>query len=126
MKQSMHVGPAITMFPCPRPATWFRLIKKSATPITTNLSSISDEIRDGVVLIKQACFRPIVEGRGRDMGPLVGPTGIRSLWLAAGHDSWGIQNGLAIGLVMSEMLFEGKARSAGVTSLDPRRVLSVP
>ncbi len=40
--------------------------------IYKDVSSISSEIRDVEVLIKQACYRPIVVGRKREIGPLVG------------------------------------------------------
>ncbi len=119
-------GPSDDDVPLPETSDLVQVNQEVCDIIYNDISSISDEIRDGEVLIKQACYRPIVQGRSRDIGPLVGPTGIKSLWLAAGHDSWGIQNGPATGMVMSEMLFEGKARSAEVTSLDPRRMLNVP
>ena len=40
--------------------------------------------------------------------------------MATGHTCWGIQNSCATGKVMSEFVFEGKARSAGVKACDPR------
>ena len=119
-------GPSDEDVPLPETSDLVQVNQEVCDTIYNEISSISDEIRDGEVLSKQACYRPIVQGRNRDIGPLVGPTGIQSLWLAAGHDSWGIQNGPATGMVMSEMLFEGKVRSADVTSLDPRRMLNVP
>ena len=80
-------------------------------------ASFSDEMRDGEVLVRQACYLPQVEYGG---GPLVGPTRTRGVWLASGHTCWGIQNGPATGKLMSEFIFEGKARSANCSSLDPR------
>lgn len=119
-------GPSDEDIPLPETSDLVQVNQEVCDTIYNDISSISNEIRDGEVLIKQACYRPIVQGRSRDIGPLVGPTGIQSLWLAAGHDSWGIQNGPATGKVMSEMLLEGEARSADVTSLDPRKVLNGP
>ena len=85
------------------------------------VSSISDELRDGEVLARQACYLPSVEaGSG---GPLIGKTGIEGLLLATGHTCWGIQNGPATGKLMSEFVFDGKAKSASIGSLDPRKVL---
>lgn len=81
-------------------------------------ASFSDEMRDGEVLIRQACYLPQVEYGG---GPLVGPTRTKGVWLAAGHTCWGIQNGPGTGKLMSEYVFEGKAKSADIVSLDPRR-----
>lgn len=119
-------GPSDDDVPLPETSDLVHVNQEVCDTIYKDISSISHEIREGEVLVKQACYRPIVQGRKRDIGPLVGPTGIRSLWLAAGHDSWGIQNGPATGKVMSELLLEGEVRSADVSSLDPRKVLDVP
>ena len=83
-------------------------------------SAFSDEMRDGEVLVRQACYLPIVSTGG---GPLVGPTESKGVWIATGHTCWGIQNGPATGKLMSEFIFDGKAKSANVNGLDPRRVL---
>ena len=83
-------------------------------------ASFSDEMRDGTVLVRQACYLPLVETGG---GPLVGKTNTKGVYLAAGHTCWGIQNGPGTGMVMSEFVFDGSASSANVTSLDPRKVI---
>lgn len=84
------------------------------------VSSISDELRDGEVTARQACYLPTVESGG---GPLVGPTGYDGVWLATGHTCWGIQNGPGTGKLMSEFVMDGEAGSAKIGGLDPRRVL---
>lgn len=84
------------------------------------VSSISTPLRQGAILARQACYLPSVSTGG---GPLIGETGIRGLLLATGHTCWGIQNSCATGKLMSEFVFEGKAKSANVASLDPRRFL---
>lgn len=38
----------------------------------------------------------------------------------AGHTCWGIQNGPATGLLISEFVFDGAVKSAKIDSLDPR------
>jgi glycine/D-amino acid oxidase-like deaminating enzyme len=83
-------------------------------------ASFSDEMRDGEVLVRQACYLPLVSRGG---GPLVGKTESKGVWIAAGHTCWGICNGPATGKLMSEMIFDGKAVSSNVASLDPRRVM---
>ncbi|KAK5172546.1 uncharacterized protein LTR77_002666 [Saxophila tyrrhenica] len=89
--------------------------------IVDHVSSISDELRDGEVTARQACYLPNVNaGSG---GPLVGRTGVEGLWMAAGHTCWGIQNGPGTGKLVSEFVFEGEAKSAKVKGLDPRNVL---
>ncbi|KAL8925709.1 MAG: hypothetical protein Q9208_003392 [Pyrenodesmia sp. 3 TL-2023] len=85
------------------------------------VSSVSDELRDGEVTVRQACYLPNVEATSA--GPLIGQTGVKGLLLAAGHTCWGIQNGPATGKLMSEFLFDGRAMSASIGSLDPRKVI---
>ena len=117
-------GPSDDEVPLPETSDLVDVNKEVCDTIYRDISSISNEIRDGEVLIRQACYRPIVQGRNRAIGPLVGPTFTKNLWLAAGHDSWGIQNGPATGKVLSNMLFEGERRDADVSSLDPRHMLA--
>ena len=40
----------------------------------------------------------------------------------AGHSCWGILNGPATGLVMAELIAEGKASSVDIRRLDPQRL----
>lgn len=42
--------------------------------------------------------------------------------LSAGHSCWGILNGPATGLVMAELIAEGKASSVDIRKLDPQRL----
>lgn len=90
--------------------------------IVDHVSSISDELRDGEVLVRQACYLPNVQSRF-SQGPLIGQTGVKGVILAAGHTCWGIQNGPGTGKIVSEFVFEGEAKSAKIASLDPRHVL---
>lgn len=85
--------------------------------IVEHVGSISEELRNGEVTARQACYLPTVDGDG---GPLIGETGVKGLLIAAGHSCWGIQNAPATGKLMSEMIWEGKATSANIKSLDPR------
>lgn len=90
-----------------------------------NLAIVSPGLAKGQVLIEQACFRPIVKVEGRDpeLGPLLGFTGIKGFILAAGHNQWGIHNSPITGKIISELVFEGRARSADISELDPRSFL---
>ncbi|RMZ15443.1 hypothetical protein D0862_01674 [Hortaea werneckii] len=90
--------------------------------ITQALSSVSPPLRDGQVLARQACYKPQIRAHedGEEVGPMVGLLpGMRGIWLATGHDEWGMSNSAGTGVVMSEMVFEGEAKSAEVGSLDP-------
>lgn len=86
--------------------------------IVDQVSSISEELRDGQVTARQACYLPNVNRGG---GPLVGRTSVKGLLMGAGHTCWGIQNGPATGKLLSELVFDGEVKSADIASLDPRK-----
>ncbi|KIW70842.1 hypothetical protein PV04_03079 [Phialophora macrospora] len=104
----------------PRSAADVEVDDSRCQDIVDYCASFSDELRDGHVLVRQACYLPQVETGG---GPLVGRTNTPGVFIAAGHTCWGIQNGPGTGKVMSEFVFDGKAGSANVGGLDPRKVL---
>lgn len=114
-------GEGDTLVPLPATSADVETDPARCQDIVDQVTAISDELREGEVLVRQACYLPNVDGRSA--GPLVGPTGTRGLWLAAGHTCWGINNGPGTGKLMAEFVFEGEAKSAKVGSLDPRRVL---
>lgn len=113
-------GEGDRLVPLPKTAADVTVDEKRCQDVIDYVSSVSDELRDGKVLTRQACYLPQVDGGG---GPLIGPTNKKGLWLAAGHTCWGIQNGPGTGKLMSEFVMDGEASSAKVSSLDPRRVL---
>jgi glycine/D-amino acid oxidase-like deaminating enzyme len=100
-------------------------VEQKLEDVLTAIGSVSQEIYEGETVVKQACYKPQIRPHEEDeeVGPMVGPVGSKGLWLATGHDEWGIQNGPGTGLLMSEMIFEGKARSADTSSLDPKHFL---
>lgn len=114
-------GEGDTLIPLPKSTEEVETNMERCQDIIDYVSSISDELRDGTVTAKQACYLPHVEA-GTE-GPLIGPTGVKGLLLAAGHSCWGIQNGPATGKLISELIFDGKALSANIESLDPRKLL---
>lgn len=99
-------GPSDDNVPLPPTSDLVEVDKTVCETVYKDISSISQEIHNGEVLVQQACYQPIVVGRRREIGPLVGPNKKKGLWLAAGHDSWSIQNGPASGKVMAEIIFE--------------------
>lgn len=111
-------GEGDTLIPLPTTSDLVQCDEHKCQEIIDYCGSISDHMRDGEVLVKQACYLPSVSFGG---GPMIGRTKTEGLWVAAGHTCWGIQNSCATGKVMSEFLFEGKAKSANVASLDPRK-----
>lgn len=80
----------------------------------------------GEPMVKQACYKPQLKphGEGQEVGPAVGPVrGVKGLWVATGHDEWGVSNGPGTGLVMAEWLLEGEPKSlvGDGSVLDPMR-----
>lgn len=114
-------GEGDTLVPLPKTTADVETDDARCQDIVDYVSSISDELRDGEVTIRQACYLPHVEAGSS--GPLIGETDVKGLLMAAGHTCWGIQNGPATGKLMSEFIFDGKATSANIGSLDPRKVL---
>ena len=85
--------------------------------IIDHVGSISDELRDGEITARQACYLPQVSVGG---GPIIGETSVKGLVIAAGHTCWGIQNSAATGKLVSEIVFDGAAKSAKIAQLDPK------
>ena len=114
-------GEGDTFVPLPETTADVETDDARCQDIIDYVSSISDEMRDGEVTARQACYLPNVQAASG--GPLIGETGVKGLLLAAGHTCWGIQNGPGTGKLISEFVFDGRAKSASVGNLDPRKVL---
>ncbi|KAH8663999.1 FAD dependent oxidoreductase, partial [Xylariales sp. PMI_506] len=84
------------------------------------LGTVSPVLGPAAVSARQACYIPRHMRGDEEMSPLVGPTLAGGLWMAAGHTCWGIQNGPGTGKLISEFIFDGAARSADISELDPR------
>lgn len=106
--------------PLPKTTADVQVDQQRCQNIVDQVGSVSDELRNGEVRACQACYLPNVSAGG---GPLIGHTGIKGLYLAAGHTCWGIQNAPGTGKLISEFVFDGKAKSANIRSLDPRNFL---
>ena len=115
-------GEGDTLVPLPATTADVETDPQRTAEIVQQVGAVSDELRGGQVLVRQACYLPQVE-HARVSGPLVGLTPTAGLVLAAGHTCWGIQNGPGTGKLVSEFVFEGAAKSAKVGALDPRQVL---
>ena len=113
-------GEGDTLVPLPPLSSDVQVDQSRCEDIVDYVSSISDELKDGEVTARQACYLPQVSVGG---GPMIGETGIKGLLMAAGHTCWGIQNGPGTGKLISEFVFDGRAKSAGIGNLDPRKFL---
>ena len=109
-------GEGDQLVPLPKTTAEVETDDSRCQDIINYVSSISEELRDGEVTARQACYLP--QG-----GPFIGETGIKGLLLASGHTCWGICNAPGTGKLMSEIVFDGRAKSANIDNLDPRTVL---
>jgi len=93
--------------------------------IFDQLASISDQLAEGTVIIKQACFLPTVTRSG-DSGPIIGEaTSIaKGLVIATGHTCWGICNAPGTAKAICELVMEGKIRCADLGKFHPSRFLT--
>ncbi|AAW41882.1 cytoplasm protein, putative [Cryptococcus deneoformans JEC21] len=81
-----------------------------------SLSPVFTLERGAEVISEQACYLPIAD-RGR---PLIGKVrGVEGVYVGSGLSCWGITQGPGTGKVLSEMILEGKAKSADVSKLAP-------
>ncbi|KAI8960476.1 FAD dependent oxidoreductase [Daldinia sp. FL1419] len=111
-------GPTDDMVELPLTAAEVEVDVARCEDIIYQLSGISDDLgKNGEVLAKQACYLP--QG-----GPYIGPVGnTKGLIVAAGHTCWGIQNAPATGKLVSEIILDGKPKSAKLGGCDPALVL---
>ncbi|KAH7392824.1 FAD dependent oxidoreductase [Pyrenochaeta sp. MPI-SDFR-AT-0127] len=111
-------GEGDQLIPLPKSTDLVQIDDAKCQDIIDHVSSISEELRDGEVTARQACYLPNVSRGG---GPLIGETTVKGLLLGAGHTCWGIQNAPATGKCLSELAWEGKVKSAQIGILDPRK-----
>ncbi|MCP3476404.1 FAD-binding oxidoreductase [Bradyrhizobium sp. CCGUVB1N3] len=80
---------------------------------------LSPLFRADRIIARQACFRPVT----RDGLPLIGIVpNSAGLYVATGHNVWGILNAPATGEALAELITEGAARSVDLTPFDPARL----
>ncbi|WWD16036.1 hypothetical protein CI109_100461 [Kwoniella shandongensis] len=95
--------------PSPSAITKLHAQAQALSPVFTSAEGVE-------VIAEQACFLPIAD-RGR---PLVGKVrGVEGVYVGSGLSCWGITQGPGTGKVLSELILEGKAKSADISKLAP-------
>jgi glycine/D-amino acid oxidase-like deaminating enzyme len=80
---------------------------------------LSPMFRADRIIARQACFRPLTQ----DGLPLIGKVpSVEGVYVATGHNVWGILNAPATGEALTELIVDGVARSADLTPFDPVRL----
>jgi len=81
--------------------------------------TVSSNLVDAEVERKQACFLPI----SNDDIPIIGAIpGVEGAFIATAHSCWGILNGPATGLCMSELI-SGEDTTVNISIFSPKRFL---
>jgi glycine/D-amino acid oxidase-like deaminating enzyme len=71
------------------------------------------------IIARQACYRPVTQ----DGLPLIGKVPqIEGVYVATGHNVWGILNASATGEGLAELIADGAPRSTDLTPFDPMRL----
>lgn len=96
---------------------------QAAAASFATLTTLARDADSGTPLapdLDQACMRPCAS----DALPLLGEVpGVSGLYLATGHNCWGILWGPVTGLAMSELLGEGKASAINLAPFTPARFM---
>jgi glycine/D-amino acid oxidase-like deaminating enzyme len=83
---------------------------------------LSPLLRVDRIIARQACFRPVTQ----DGLPLIGRVANSDgLYVATGHNVWGILNAPATGEALAELIADGNSRSVDLTPFDPTRLPSL-
>ncbi|KAK4242281.1 FAD dependent oxidoreductase [Achaetomium macrosporum] len=113
-------GEPDTTIPLPATADQVATDQSQCDDLIAYISTISPTLAAAPIKARQACYLPQHTRFGEQRGPLIGPTSVPGLWVAAGHTCWGIQNGPGTGYLLAGMIF-GDEVDAEMGKLDPRR-----
>jgi glycine/D-amino acid oxidase-like deaminating enzyme len=80
---------------------------------------LSPVFRTDRIIARQACFRPVTQ----DGLPLIGKVPrSEGIYVATGHNVWGILNAPATGEAVAELITDGAAQSIDLAPFDPMRL----
>jgi len=80
---------------------------------------LSPVFRADSIISRQACFRPVTQ----DGLPLVGKVPRSDgIYVATGHNVWGILNAPATGEALAQLITDGVTRSVDLAPFDPTRL----
>ncbi len=100
---ALDCGSLIAVHPCVSPLPVHTLPSLPQAPVESS----------------QSCYLPCAP----DSLPVIGPVpGVEGVLLATGHTCWGVLNGPGTGLLLAEMVAEGRATSLGREEVEAFRV----
>ncbi|KAL7141445.1 hypothetical protein ABFS83_08G053300 [Erythranthe nasuta] len=98
-------------------------VPESIRVLKTVARNVSSHLAEGEAIVKaeQACILPCTD----DSLPVIGKVpGVKGCYVATGHSCWGILNGPATGMAVSELVLDGDATSVDLSCYSPDRFRS--
>ena len=83
------------------------------------IAAFAPSLAHGDILAAQACYRPVTT----DGLPMLGPVpDVQNVFVATGHNCWGILNAPASGEAMAQLVTEGVSDAVNLKPFDPARL----
>jgi glycine/D-amino acid oxidase-like deaminating enzyme len=115
---STHVCALSDIVPLPLDPAAVTPDAEAIARLQTMCERLSPAFRAERIVARQACFRPVTE----DGLPLIGRVPrSEGLYIATGHNVWGILNAPATGEALAELIADGEAR-IDLAPFDPIRL----
>ncbi|WP_441232516.1 NAD(P)/FAD-dependent oxidoreductase [Bradyrhizobium sp. 1200_D9_N1_1] len=116
---STHVTALSDIAPLPLDPAAVAPDRDAIARLQTMSERLSPLFRPERIIAQQACFRPVTQ----DGLPLIGKVPRSDgLYVATGHNVWGILNAPATGEALAELIAEGATREIDVSPFDPARL----
>jgi len=116
---STHITALSDIAPLPLDPAAVTPDKDAIARLQTMSERLSPLFRSERIIAQQACFRPVTQ----DGLPLIGKVPrSEGLYIATGHNVWGILNAPATGEVMAQLIAEGATRNVDISPFDPARL----
>ncbi|MDN3278178.1 FAD-dependent oxidoreductase [Frankia sp. RB7] len=116
---STHVTALSDIAPLPLDPVAVTPDRDAITRLQAMSERLSPLFRPEKIIAQQACFRPVTE----DGLPLIGRVPLSDgLYVATGHNVWGILNAPATGEAMAQLIAEGRTHEVDLAPFDPARL----
>lgn len=116
---STHITALSDIAPLPLDPAAVTPDRDAIARLQTVSERLSPLFRPERIIAQQACFRPVTQ----DGLPLIGKVPRSDgLYVATGHNVWGILNAPATGEALAELIAEGATREIDLSPFDPARL----
>ena len=119
---STHVTALSEVVPLPLDPATVKPEPAAIEQLQTIAGRLSPVFRVERIIARQACFRPVTQ----DGLPLIGKIPrSKGIYVATGHNVWGVLNAPASGEAIAELITDGAAHSIDLAPFDPLRLPAV-